>query len=357
MNKTIAVLPGDGVGPEVTDQAINILEKIAEKFNHNFVFEYGLIGANAIEKTGKPLPDETLELCKRTDAILFGAIGDPKYDLDPGAKIRPEQGLLKLRKSLNLFANLRPVKVYKELIEASPLKAEKVEKVDLVVVRELTGGIYFGQPRERRDNGNTAVDTSIYTRIEIERVAKIAFDMARNRSKKVTSVDKANVLETSRMWRETVNNVASKYKDITLEHMFVDNAAMQLIKRPSEFDIILTENMFGDILTDEASVIAGSIGLLPSASIGDKYALYEPIHGSFHKAAGKNIANPIGTILSAAIMLRISFKLEKEAQAIEHSVEKVIREGFRTKDIADKNTRKDKLLGTKEMGDKIVSSI
>jgi len=353
MRKKIAVLPGDGVGPEVTEQAVRVLKKIAEKFGHSFSFEEGPIGAVAIEKTGNSLPDDALALCRRSAAILFGAIGDPKYDLDPTAKVRPEQGLLKLRKSLNLFVNLRPVKVFKELTSTSPLKEEKVENVDLVVVRELTGGIYFGQPRERRDNGNTAVDTSIYTRQEIERVAKIAFDMAVKRRKKVTSVDKANVLETSRLWREVVIEVAKNYPEVTLEHMFVDNASMQLIKRPSEFDVILTENMFGDILTDEASVIAGSIGLLPSASIGNQHALYEPIHGSFHRGAGKNIANPIGTILSAAMMLRISFGLEKEAAAVENAVEKTLQEGYRTRDIADQETPADKLLGTKEMGEKI----
>ena len=357
MKKKIAVLPGDGVGPEVTEQAVKVLKNIAEKFGHTFTFHEELIGACAIEKTGKPLPDETLDLCKSSDAIFFGAIGDPKYDLDPSAKIRPEQGLLKLRKSLNLFANIRPVKLYQELVDASPLKKDRLEGVDFVVIRELTGGIYFGMPRERRENGKIAVDTSIYTKEEIERVTKIAFDMAKVRRKKVTSVDKANVLETSRLWREVVNEVAKNHPDISLDHMFVDNAAMQLVKRPKEFDVILTENMFGDILTDEASVIAGSIGLLPSASIGDKYALYEPIHGSFPKAAGKNIANPIGTILSATMMLRFSFGSEKEAQTVENAVEKVIREGFRTNDIKDTKTPTDKILGTKEMGEKIICNL
>lgn len=357
MKKRIAVLPGDGVGPEVTNQAVNILKKIAEKYGHTFTFNEGLIGAAAIEKIGNPLPDESLDLCKSCDAILFGAIGDPKYDLNPSAKIRPEQGLLKLRKLLQLFANIRPVKIYQELIDASPLKKDRLEGVDFIVIRELTGGIYFGEPRERCDDGITAVDTCIYSRKEIERVAKIAFDMAKTRRKKVTSVDKANVLETSRLWREVVNDVSKNYPEITLEHMFVDNAAMQLVKRPAEFDVILTENMFGDILTDEASVIAGSIGMLPSASIGDKYALYEPIHGSFHKAAGQNIANPIGAILSTAMMLRLSFGLEKEAQAIERAVSKVIGEGFRTKDIADRNSPKDKILGTKDIGKKIAYHI
>lgn len=356
MKKKITVLPGDGVGPEVTEQAVKVLKKIAEKFGHTFTFEYGLIGAAAIDKTGNPLPEETLSLCKKSNAILFGAIGDPKYDLDPNAQVRPEQGLLKLRKSLHLYANIRPVKVYKELSNISPLKVERVEKADLVVVRELTGGIYFGQPRKRIDDGTTAIDTSVYTKEEIIRIAKIAFNMAASRKKKVTSVDKANVLETSRLWRETVTEIAKQYSQIELTHLFVDNAAMQIIKKPAQFDVIVTENMFGDILTDEASVIVGSIGLLPSASIGNKYALYEPIHGAYNKAAGKNTANPIGTILSAVMMLRISFGLEKEAQIIENAIVKVIIGGYRTGDISDKNTPKEKILGTKEMGEMIIAN-
>ena len=356
MKKNIAVLPGDGVGPEVVEQGIKILEKIAKIYHHEFTFKYGLIGAVAIEKTGSPLPDETLNLCQKSDSILFGAIGDPEYDNDPHAKVRPEQGLLKLRKSLNLYANLRPVKVFKELIDNSPLKKEKVEGVDLIVVRELTGGIYFGEPRKRIDKGNTAIDTSIYTKKEIVRVAKLAFNLAMKRNKKVTSIDKANVLETSRLWRETVSGVAKDYPGVELTHMFVDNAAMQLVKNPKQFDVILTENMFGDILSDESSVITGSIGLLPSASVGEKYALYEPIHGAFNKAAGKNIANPIATILSTTMMLRISFKLEKEATAIENAVERVLQKGFRTKDLLTTKTPKNKILGTKEMGELIISS-
>lgn len=357
MKKNIAVLPGDGVGPEVTEQAVKVLEMVAQKYNHDFRFEYGDIGAVAMEKTGSPLPDETLRLCQKSGAILFGAIGEPKYDNDPEAKIRPEQGLLKLRKSLNLYANLRPVKVYTELADASPLKPEKVEGVDLLVVRELTGGIYFGQPRKRTADGNTAIDTSLYTKIEITRIAKLAFEIAAKRKRKVVSVDKANILETSRLWRETVTEVSKQYKTAELTHMFVDNASMQIIKNPQMFDVILTENMFGDILSDEASVIAGSIGLLPSASIGEKIALFEPIHGAFNKAAGKNIANPIGTILSAAMMLRISFGLEKEAQTVENAIETVLKDGFRTKDISDKNTKDVKISGTKEMGDKICAEL
>lgn len=357
MRKTIAVLPGDGVGPEVIEQAVNILKRIAWVYHHEFIFEYGLIGSIAIDRTGNPLPEETLKLCRQSDAILFGAIGDPKYDLDPSVKVRPEQGLLKLRKSLNLYANIRPIKVYPELISISPLKKERVKDADFIVVRELTGGIYFGQPRKRMDNGNTAIDTSVYTKEEIVKITKVAFNLAKKRKGKITSVDKANVLETSRLWRETVSKIAKQYPDIVLTHMFVDNAAMQIIKRPKTFDVILTENMFGDILTDEASVISGSIGLLPSASIGENYSLYEPIHGAFNKAAGKNIANPIAAILSAAMMLKISFNLEKEAKSVESAIEKVIKQGYRTKDIADNNTPSEKILGTKEMGEKIISHL
>lgn len=353
MNKKIAILPGDGVGPEITDEAIKILRKIADHFHHVFEFSHGLIGASAIDKTGVALPDETLTLCQRSDAIVFGAIGDPKYDLDPGAKIRPEQGLLKLRKELGLYANLRPVTMYPKLSDISPLKAERIENVDLIVVRELTGGIYFGHPRLRKDKGATAIDTSIYTRSEIIRIAKIAFELATKRKKRIVSVDKANVLETSRLWRETVTNLSKDYPQIELIHLFVDNAAMQLIKNPSQFDVILTENMFGDILSDEASVISGSIGLLPSASIGEKYALYEPIHGAYNKATGKNTVNPIATILSAAMMLKMSFHLETEGESIENAVRKIIADGFRTKDIADDKTSFNKILTTSAIGDLI----
>lgn len=357
MIKTIAVLPGDGVGPEITDQAIRILEKIAKKSGHQFYFKHGLIGASAINKTGNPLPDETLALCKQSDAILFGAIGDPRFDSDPKAKVRPEQGLLKLRQSLKLFTNLRPVKIYRDLINISPLKKDRLENVDLIIVRELTGGIYFGKPRLRKNKGKTAVDTSIYSKEEITRVAKVAFEMALARRGKVTSVDKANVLETSRLWRETITEISKKYPTVKLNHMFVDNASMQLIKNPSQFDIILTENMFGDILSDEASVLAGSIGLLPSASIGKRYALYEPIHGAFNKAKGKNIANPIGSILSVSMMLKFSFNLSKEAQIIEQAIKKTLSEGFRTPDLSRVNTPQEKIVGTKEFADLVIKKI
>lgn len=353
MKKTIAVLPGDGVGPEIIEQSINVLKAIAKRFNHVFDFQYGLIGACAIDKTGNPFPAETEELCRSSDAILFGSIGDPKYDNDPTAKVRPEQGLLRMRQVLGLYANIRPITVYTELFDISPLKSERLNNVDFIIVRELTGGIYFGE-KKRFENGNNASDTSTYSKKEIQRIAKAAFDLATKRKKKVTSVDKANVLETSRLWRETVTEVSKNYPDIELTHMFVDNASMQIIKRPSEFDVVLTENMFGDILSDEASVIAGSIGLLPSASVGEKYALYEPIHGAFNKATGKNIANPIGTILSAAMMLRISLGMEKEASVIEDAIRKTIQEGHRTKDI---ESRHENYLGTKELGKKIIQNL
>ena len=297
-----------------------------------------------------------MKLCQSADAILFGAIGDSRYDLDPKAKIRPEQGLLKLRQSLKLFTNLRPVKIYKDLINISPLKKERLVNVDLIIVRELTGGIYFGKPRLRYNKGNTAVDTSIYSKDEITRVAKVAFEMALTRRGKVTSVDKANVLETSRLWRETVTEISRKYPSIELNHLFVDNAAMQIIKNPSQFDVILTENMFGDILTDEASVLVGSLGMLPSASIGSGVALYEPIHGSYPKAAGKNIANPIAAILSVEMMLKYSFHLSKEWVSICNAVTDTLNEGWRTRDIATILTEKKNILGTKEMGEVILSN-
>jgi len=357
MKKYIAVLPGDGVGPEVIKQAIKVLDKIAQKFYHTFEYEYGLIGACAIEKSGNPLPKDTIDLCRNSDAILFGCIGDPKYDNDPKLKIRPEQGLLKLRKSLGLYANLRPVKVYNCLFDISPLKKNKIKNIDFVVVRELIGGIYFGKPRLRKNYGKTAIDTSIYTKEQITIVSEFAFGLASKRNKKITSIDKANVLETSRLWRETVCEVAEKYPDVILSHMFVDNASMQLIKNPSQFDVILTENLFGDILSDEASVITGSIGLIPSASIGEKISLYEPIHGAFNKAAGKNLANPIATILSGALMLRMSFNMNKEAKLIEQALIKVLEGEYRTKDISTNKTSSYKIIGTEEFGDLTTETI
>lgn len=348
MKKTIAVLPGDGVGIEITKEAVKVLKKIAEKFGHEFSFTEGLIGAAAIEKTEDPFPPDTQKLCEESDAILFGAIGDPKYDNDPSAKVRPEQGLLKMRKVLGLFANVRPILTF-EGIDTSPLKPEITKGADFVVVRELTSGIYFGE-RGRTDNG--AFDTSTYTKEQIERVAKFAFQLAAKRNQKLTLVDKANVLETSRLWRETVQEMSKEYTDITVNYMFVDNAAMQIIKKPKEFDVLLTENMFGDILTDEASTITGSIGMLPSASIGEKSAIYEPIHGSYPKAKGTNTANPTGSILSAAMLLEYSFGLAEESKAIEQAVRKVVASGSGTRDIAPNNP-----LSTSEFAEKITGEI
>ena len=352
MKKSIAVLPGDGIGPEIIEEAKKVLEAIGKKFDHEFDFTNGIIGAHAIDVCGNPFPNKTLKLCMNSDAVLFGAIGDPKYDNDPKAKIRPEQGLLRMRKELGLYANLRPVVAIPSLIEKSPLKNHLIENVDFMVVRELTGGIYFGEPSGRTEDGKKAFDSSIYTVEEIERVTKQAFEFARKRKKKVTAVDKANVLATSRLWRETIQKLHNDYKDIELEFMFVDNAAMQIIQNPKQFDVIVTENMFGDILTDEASVITGSIGLLPSASIGVHTSVYEPIHGSFPQAAGKNIANPIATILSAAMMLEYSFGLMKEAEIIKEAVDKSLIKGIVTNDLSS-----EKFYKTNEVGDWITNYI
>jgi len=348
MKKKIAVLPGDGIGPEIITEAIKVLKAIEQKFNHQFEYEYGLIGADAIDKVGNPYPDETHQLCLNADAILFGAIGDPKYDNDPSAKIRPEQGLLKMRAALGLYANIRPVKSYDALLEASPLKTERIKGVDFVVVRELISGIYFGKPRGRSEDQNIAYDTCVYTRDEILRITAKAFEFAKNRRKKVTLLDKANVLATSRLWREVVANYAQTQPDIEVEYSFIDSAAMHIIQKPNSFDVILTENLFGDIISDEASVIGGSLGILPSASFGDKVALYEPIHGSYPQAAGKNIANPLATILSAAMMLEYSFLMLDEAKALYEAVEKSLNGGFVTEDI---NNGK---FSTSQVGDKVV---
>lgn len=331
MHKNIAVIPGDGIGPEVTAQAVRVLDAIGQQYGHQFYYKSCLMGADAIDKTGEPLPQETIDVCLQSDAILFGAIGHPKYDNDPNAKVRPEQGLLKLRKSLGLFANIRPVKTYKSLYHLSPLKSTSLEGVDVVIFRELTGGIYFGK-KELSADGNVASDECIYSRPEIERISELAFQFAGNRRKKLTLVDKANVLETSRLWRKCVQEIAAKYPDIQVDYMFVDNAAMQLIINPKQFDVILTENMFGDIISDEASVLAGSLGLLPSASIGNGKALFEPIHGSYPQAAGKDIANPLGSILSVGLMLEY-FGLHKEADAVKAAVAWTLEHGFVTKDI------------------------
>lgn len=335
MEKKIAVITGDGIGPEVTRQAIHVLNAVATQFHHHFHYEYGLMGADAIDKTGNPLPDATIELCLNSDAILFGAIGHPKFDNDPSAKVRPEQGLLKLRKSLQLFANIRPVTTYTALQHLTPVKAKILDGVDFIIFRELTGGIYFGNKTLSAD-GNMASDDCAYTKNEIERIAHLAFQAARQRKKKLTLVDKANVLETSRLWRKLVREMQAQYPDVSVDFLFVDNAAMQLILNPAQFDVILTENMFGDILSDEASVLTGSLGLLPSASIGNGGALFEPIHGSYPAAAGKDIANPLGSILSAAMMLD-HFGLKEEAKKVRLAVQWTLDNGFVTKDIDPMN--------------------
>jgi 3-isopropylmalate dehydrogenase len=352
MDFKIAVLPGDGIGPEIIDQAIKVVTAVGNKFNHKFTFFNGLVGAIAIDKTGNPLPDETLELCKASDAVLFGAIGDPKYDNNPAAKVRPEQGLLAMRKELGLYANVRPVTTFPSLIDKSPLKKEIVEGVDIMMIRELTGGIYFGKPQGRSEDGNTAYDSSVYSRYEIERVVKLACEYAMARSKKLTVVDKANVLATSRLWRETALTIAKEYKEITMDFMFVDNAAMQLIQNPRKFDVIVTENMFGDILSDEASVLTGSLGLLPSASVGLLTSVFEPIHGSYPQAAGKNIANPLGTILSVAMMFELAFKLKDEADIVRTAVERSIDIDFVTEDLNRIDPK-----STSEVGDWIAAFI
>lgn len=335
MKKKIAVIEGDGIGPEVTRQSIRVLDAIAEHYGHEFEYTYCLMGADAIDKTGNPLPDETIEVCLNCDAVLFGAIGHPKYDNDPTAKVRPEQGLLKLRKSLKLFANIRPVSTYASLHHLSPLKSKIIDGTDFIIFRELTGGIYFGK-KETNAEKTAALDECTYTREEIERIAHLAFHFAQKpgRRKKLTLVDKANVLETSRLWRKVVQEIAAQYPDVTVEYMFVDNAAMQIIQNPRQFDIILTENMFGDIISDEASVLSGSLGLLPSASVGanGNLALFEPIHGSYPQAAGKDIANPIGSILSAAMLLEY-LGLAEEARLVRDAVNWTLMNSFVTKDI------------------------
>lgn len=330
--KKITVIPGDGIGPEVTEQAVRILDAIGERFGHRFEYDYQLMGACAIDQTGNPLPDATIQSCLLSDAVLFGAIGDPKYDNDPAAKVRPEQGLLRLRKTLQLFANIRPVSNYPGLEHLSPLRPERLQGVDFVIYRELTGGIYFGS-KTSNEAKTVASDDCVYTREEIERIARPAFEHARIRRKKLTLVDKANVLETSRLWRAVVREIAAaEYPDIETDYLFVDNATMQLIVNPAQFDVILTENMFGDILSDEASVIAGSLGLLPSASIGKGSALFEPIHGSYPQAVGLGIANPLGSILSAAMMLE-HLSLFEEATLVRRAVSWTLENGFVTRDL------------------------
>ena len=353
MEFRIALLPGDGIGPEVIAEAKKVLDAVARSGDHAAAFDGGLVGGAAIDAMGTPLPEETLALCRASDAVLFGAVGGPKWD-DPTAKMRPEQGILGLRKGLGLFANLRPIRLNPSLVDASSIKPDVLSGTDLVVVRELTGGIYFGQ-RGRKNNGAAAFDTMVYSVPEVERVLRVAFELARKRRKHVTSVDKANVLECSRLWRETAVRVASEYPEVTFESLLVDSCAMHLIRHPSSFDVIVTGNMFGDILTDEASMLTGSLGMLPSAALGQgKLGLYEPIHGTAPDIAGKGIANPIGAILSAAMLLRYSLDLDDEADAVEAAVSQVLAQGYRTQDIADSAS---KVVGTTAMGDLIADLV
>jgi 3-isopropylmalate dehydrogenase len=358
----LTVLPGDGVGPEVTGEAIKVLQAIGKRFGHNFILNYRLVGGAAIDEEGVAISKDTLKMCQRCDAVLLGAVGGPKWD-DPLAKIHPEDGLLLLRKELGLFANLRPVKVPQVLVNSTNLKPEAIDGADFIFVRELTGGLYFGRPKRRwqTSRGRRAVDSMSYSEQEIERIVRVGFELAQRRQRKLVSVDKANVLESSRLWRQVAVEVAEDYPDVALEHMLVDACSMRLIQNPRYFDVLVTENTFGDILTDEASMLAGSMGMLPSASLagvpreGIKiFGLYEPIHGSAPRRAGLNMANPIAIILSVAIMLRYSFALEKEAQAVESAVEIVLNEDYRTYDIMSEGKKK---VGTKEMVDLIAGKV
>ena len=351
MKLNIAVLAGDGIGPEVIEQAIKVSDAIAKKFKHEINWQPALTGAAAIDAVGDPYPDATHEICVASDAVLFGAIGHPKYDNDPLAKVRPEQGLLKMRKKLGLFANVRPTFTFPSLLDKSPLKRERIEGTDLVFLRELTGGIYFGE-KGRRDGGETAFDNCVYTRAEVIRLAKKGFELAMTRSKKLCCVDKANVLETSRLWRETVQTMEKEYPEVAVSYEFVDAVAMRLVQWPNSYDVLITENLFGDILTDEASVISGSMGLMPSASVGTKNALFEPIHGSYPQATGLNIANPMATILSAAMLFE-HFGLQEEGQAIRATVNNALNNGIVTEDLADD----EKAYGTQEVGDWLAANV
>jgi len=362
MQFNLAVLPGDGIGPDVTDEAVKVLQATGEKFGHRFDLQYGPIGGIAIDETGDALPRETLKICRGSQAVLLGAVGGPKWD-DPQAKVRPEDGLLALRKKLGLFANLRPVKVFPMLVDSTNLKPEVIEGVDLIFVRELTGGLYFGKPKRRwqTSRGRRAIDSMAYSEQEIERIVRVGFELARTRGKKLISVDKANVLESSRLWRQVAVEVAEEYPDIELEHMLVDACAMRLIQNPKYLDVLVTENTFGDILTDEASMLAGSMGMLPSASLAGVPkegvaipGMYEPIHGSAPRRAGLNMANPMAIILSVAMMLRYSLGLIKEAQSIEAAVDEVLNEDYRTYDIMAEGKKE---IGTKEMGDLIARKV
>lgn len=351
MKLNIALLAGDGIGPEVIDQAVKVSDAVARKFNHEIQWTPAITGAAAIDAVGDPYPEETHKICTEADAVLFGAIGHPRFDNDPSAKVRPEQGLLKMRQKLGLFANVRPTFTFPSLIDKSPLKRERIEGTDLVFLRELTGGIYFGK-RGREDDGDTAYDTCTYTRTEVQRIAKKGFELAMKRSKKLCCVDKANVLESSRLWRETVQSMEVDYPEVEVSYEFVDAVAMRLVQWPNAYDVLITENLFGDILTDEASVISGSMGLMPSASVGTENALYEPIHGSYPQAAGKNIANPLATVLSAAMLFEDK-GLISEAKAIRAVVNRSLSEGVVTEDLANGNTP----YSTSEVGDWLAEHI
>lgn len=352
MKLKIAKLPGDGIGPEVVGQAVKVVDAVAKKFGHEVEYSFAYVGACAIDKYGNAYPEETHKVCLESDAVLFGAVGDPRYDNDPTAKVRPEQGLLAMRKQLGLYANLRPVETFKSLVHKSPLKEELVDGADFLCLRELTGGMYFGE-KGRRDNGDTAFDTNLYHRYEVERILKLGYEYARRRRKHLTVVDKANVLESSRLWRQIAQEMAPQYPDVTTDYMYVDNAAMKLITGPKFFDVLVTENTFGDILTDEASCVSGSMGLLASASIGEHTGVYEPIHGSYPQAAGKNIANPLATILSAAMMFEYAFGLMEEGKAIRRAVALSIDKGIVTEDLAGDG----KKYSTSEVGDWVAAHI
>ena len=353
MKISVAVLPGDGIGPEIMEQAMKAVKNVCRKYNHALDYQTAPVGASAIDAVGNPYPDETHDLCMQRDAVLFGAIGDPKYDNDPAAKVRPEQGLLAMRKKLGLFANIRPVTTFPSLAHKSPLRTDLVRGVDLLCIRELIGGLYFGRPQGRSEDGNTAYDTCVYSREEIERIVRLAYEYAMKRRKKLTIVDKANILATSRLWREVSQSIEKDFPEVETEYLFVDNAAMRLIQWPGSFDVIVTENMFGDILTDEASVITGSLGMLPSASIGLHTSVFEPVHGSYPQAAGKNIANPVATVLSAALMFEYAFDLTEEGKDIRDAVAASLAAGIVTEDIA----QGDKAYSTSEVGDWIAGRI
>ncbi len=355
MSFRIAVLPGDGIGPEVVVQGVEVLRKAAAMAEVGVELTWGVVGGRAIDEYGTPLPEATLTLCQESDAILFGSVGGPKWD-SIAPEIRPERGLLRIRQDLGLYANLRPAKVFSALVDASPLKRDLVEGLDLVTVRELTGDIYYGEPRgiERINGGERGINTMVYTTAEIDRIVRLAFDIARQRQRRVTSVDKANVLETSRLWRKIADQVAKDYPDVTLEHLYVDNAAMQLVRAPKQFDVIVTGNLFGDILSDEAAMVTGSIGLAASASLGSRTALYEPVHGSAPDIAGQGVANPLAAILSVAMLYKYTLKLDDLAARIEAAVEEVLAQGYRTRDIQSPGTT---LVGTTEMGQQVLAAL